>query len=151
MRAIREDVHIHAEARAVYRRLAVPEALGKSLPDLFRVVGARTGAPTIVARPGIDASGVPLVIARAEEPRTLTLVAEGGGRADGAPPIEALRWELQPEGTGEVHVSIFADFGTPAGVAGPLLDLFIHRPRRRQALRDALWRLKGLAENRPGW
>ena len=150
MRAIREDVHIHAEARTVYRRLAAPEGLGQFLPDPFRVIDARTGTPTADARSVGESAGAPLVIARAEEPRSLTLVPEGVGPADRAPPIESLSWELQPEGAGEVHVSISADYRRPVGVAGPLLDILLHRPRRRQALREALWRLKGVAEDRLG-
>ena len=144
MRSIREDVHIHADARAVYRRLAALESLGTALPRLFRSAG--DGSRRVIPQPTIDASGVPLVIARAEEPLSLTLAPGGGGDSEGPPRLEELRWELQREGSGEAHLTVAAEYRRPVGVAGPLLDLLLHRPRRRQALRDALWHLKELVE-----
>ena len=148
MRTIEEDVHIHAGARAVYRRLAALESLGESMPEFFRSADAGAGPPSVVAQPALGGSGVPLVITRAEEPRLLTLAPAEDRAAGDTPPIKSFRWDLQPEGAAEVHVTLAVEYRMPVGVTGPFLDLLIHRPRRRQALRNALWRLKGLVEER---
>jgi uncharacterized membrane protein len=160
--AIREEVHIHAEAPAVYRRLTALESLGEWLPECFRDVRAEgercaftLALPlrTEVARLRIAR----LRIASAREPYALTLATDtaivraalAGANGSGVPAIESLHWELQPEGRGEVHVTLATGYRAPGGIAGPLLDLLIYRPHRRQALRDALWRLKYLVEGRP--
>lgn len=137
MTAIREDVHIHAEAAAVYSLLAAPGSLDETLPELLR---------------GPDASGgirTPFRILRAEEPRLLTIAPGSEGGRTAPPDIESLHWDLQPEGRGEVHVTLAAGYRPAGGLTGPLLDLLLHRPRRRQALRDALWRLKRRVEGAP--
>ncbi len=160
MTAIREDVHIHAEAPAVYRRLAELEALAEWLPERFRDVRAEGERCAFTLALPLRAEGARLRVEGGAEPYTLTLVTDTGplGRAtalggeNGAgptPAIESLRWELQPEGRGEVHVTLAAGYRVPGGIAGPLLDLLLFRPQRRQALRDALWRLKHLVEARP--
>ena len=149
MRTIEEDVHIHAGARAVYRRLAALESLGESMPELFRSADAGAGPPSVVAQPALGGSGVPLVITRGGGAALADARPRGGTAAAGdTPPIKSFRWDLQPEGAAEVHVTLAVDYRMPVGVTGPFLDLLIHRPRRRQALRNALWRLKGLVEER---
>ena len=137
MTAIREDVHIHAEAAAVYSLLAAPGSLDETLPELLR---------------GPDASGgirTPFRILRAEEPRLLTIAPGSEGGRTAPPDIESLHWDLQPEGRREVHVTLAVGYRPAGGLTGPLLDLLLHRPRRRQALRDALWRLKRRVEDAP--
>ena len=137
MTAIREDVHIHADAAAVYALLAAPESLDETLPELL-------GGP--------DAGGgirTPFRIVRAEEPRLLTIAPGREGGRGARPDIESLHWDLQPEGRGEVHVTLAVGYPPAGGLTGPLLDLLLHRPRRRQALRDALWRLKRRMEGAP--
>lgn len=153
MTAIREDVHIHAEAPAVYRRLAELESLGEWLPERFRDIRAEGERCAFTLALPLRTEGARLRVATATEPYALTLADENAddGRANGARPaaIESLHWELQPEGRGEVHVTLAAGYRAPGGIAGPLLDLLLFRPHRRQALRDALWRLKRLVEGEP--
>ena len=48
----------------------------------------------------------------------------------------------------ESHLSVETHYHPAGGPFGPLLDLTLHRPHRRQAFRDALWRLKLLIEKR---
>ena len=137
MTALREDVHIHAEAAAVYALLAAPGSLDRALPELLRGPDAPGGIPT------------PFRILRAEEPRLLTIAPESEGGRWASPDIESLHWDLQPEGRGEVHVTLAVGYRPAGGLTGPLLDLLLHRPRRRQALRNALWRLKRRVEGAP--
>ncbi len=137
MTAIREDVHIHAEAAAVYALLAAPGSLDQTLPELLGGPDARGGTRT------------PFRILRAEEPRLLTIAPESEGGRWAPPDIESLHWDLQPEGRGEVHVTLAVGYRPAGGLTGPLLDLLLHRPRRRQVLRDALWRLKRRVEGAP--
>ena len=151
MTAIREDVHIHAEAPAVYRRLAELESLGEWLPERFRDVRAEGERCAFTLALPLRTESARLCVADAAEPHTLVLAddATAGSNGAGDPAIKSLRWELQPEGRGEVHVTLAAGYRVPGGIAGPLLDLLLFRPQRRQALRDTLWQLKQLVEGRP--
>ena len=150
MIAIREDVHIHAEAPAVYRRLAELESLGEWLPERFRDVRAEGERCAFTLALPLRAEGAWLRVTDAAEPYTLALADDASAGSNGATAtaIQSLRWELQPEGRGEVHVTLAAGYRAPGGIAGPLLDLLLFRPQRRQALRDALWQLKQLVEGR---
>ncbi len=157
MTAIREDVHIHAEAPEVVRRLTALESLGEWLPERFRDVRAEGERCAFTLALPLRTEVARLRIASAREPYALTLATDtaigraalAGVNGSGVPAIESLHWELQPEGRGEVHVTLATGYRAPGGIAGPLLDLLIYRPHRRQALRDALWRLKHLVEGRP--
>ncbi len=160
MTAIREDVHIHAEAPSVYRRLAALETLGEWLPERFRDVRAEGERCTFTLALPLRTEIARLRISTTREPYALTLTADptgagaggaalAGANGAGISVIESLHWELQPEGRGEVHVTLAAGYRAPGGIAGPLLDLVLYRPHRRQALRDALWQLKRVVEAGP--
>ena len=154
---IREDVHIHAEAPIVYRRLMDLGSLSEWLPERFRHVRAEGERCSFTLALPLRAESAQLHVAIAEEPYTLTLATDNSARNmppasstdSNIPAIQLLRWELQPEGRGEVHVTVAAVYRPPRGIAGPLLDLLMFRPCRRQALRDALWKLKHLIEASP--
>ncbi len=160
MSAIREDVHIHAAAPVVYERLAELESLGAWLPEPFREVRAEGERCAFELALPLRTERARLRVTEAAAPHALTLTAvcaaAGASSANGkgtsrasASAIDSLHWRLQPEGRGEVHVTVAAGYRAPGGIVGPLLDLLLYRPHRRQALRNALWRLKRLVEGEP--
>jgi uncharacterized membrane protein len=57
----------------------------------------------------------------------------------------SLSWALHAEATGEVHITVEAAY-QPAGGLRSLLEPLLYLPRRKQSVRDALWRLKMLVE-----
>ena len=155
--AIHEDVLIHAEAPIVYHRLKDLGSLSEWLPERFRHVRAEGERCTFTLALPLRTESAQLHVAIAEEPYTLTLAADNSpsnmppttSTEANIPAIQSLRWKLQPEGRNEVHVTVAAVYRPPRGIAGPLLDLLMFRPCRRQALRDALWKLKHLIEASP--
>ena len=60
--------------------------------------------------------------------------------------FETLSWVLSPEGPNDVHLLVEAIYTPAGGFAGVVLDVLLQRAHRRQALRDAVWRLKHLLE-----
>ncbi|HJM76469.1 MAG TPA: hypothetical protein QGI71_11540 [Dehalococcoidia bacterium] len=119
VRLLREDVHIHATPQAVFARLRAPEVGGW--------FGEAFGGPQ-------------LVVTDEEVPSLLVMAAE----ADGGE-LASLSWALHAEATGEVHLTMEAAY-RPAGGLRALLQPLLYVPRRKQACRDALWRLKQLVE-----
>ncbi|MCC6236909.1 MAG: hypothetical protein IT299_04960, partial [Dehalococcoidia bacterium] len=152
MNRIREDVHIHATAGAIFERLALPEAV-RWLPASFRdarAEAATDGADTAdievlafrLALPMLDRH-VELRIHEEVAPHVLSLRAHVNGSR---PAVEAFDWGLHQEGANNVHVTAEFAYEPAGGPFGALLEAAVHAPLRRQALRDALWRLKLLAE-----
>ena len=141
MPAIQEDVHIHAPAGEVFARLADTQAYGDWLPRAFRDVRADgDGFVCVLALPG-RGELVRLAPSLIEEPRVLQFEASNGARG-----LDQLTFILSAEGAREVHLVADAAYTASGGFIGILLDGVLHRHFRRQALRDALWRLKQLAE-----
>jgi hypothetical protein len=119
VRLLREDVHIHATPQAVFVRLRTPE------------VGGWFGAAF---------GGSRLVVTDEEAPSLLVMGAEGDGGD-----LASLSWALHAEATSEVHLTMEAEY-RPAGGLRALLEPLLYVPRRKQACRDALWRLKQRVE-----
>jgi uncharacterized protein YndB with AHSA1/START domain len=140
--AIQEHVHIHATAAEVFARLAATDAYSDWLPRSFRNVRADgDGFVCVLALPG-RGELVRLAPSRVEEPHILQFEASDGARG-----LDRLTFILNDEGAREVHLVADAAYTAPGGFPGALLDGVLHRHHRRQALRDALWRLKQLAED----
>ena len=141
MGRIREDVHIHASASEVFARLEATASYGEWLPRCFRDVAANgEGFDCTLSLP-LRSERVRLQAAQREEPWLLQFRAAEGGRA-----FETLSWVLSPEGPREVHLLVDATYTPAGGFAGAILDLLVQRAHRRQALRDAVWRLKHVLE-----
>ncbi|MSQ36595.1 MAG: hypothetical protein EXR63_05605 [Dehalococcoidia bacterium] len=141
MRLLREDVHVHAAADAVYTLVREPEHrarwFGPAVAEL-----AQAGDALVFRLPlPLRSERAQLVLAADEAPRLLTYAANGVPTAVGA-----VTWVLRAEGPAEVHVSMEAGYTPASGPLGWLLEEVLHRPHRRQALRDSLWRLKLIAE-----
>lgn len=149
MNRIREDVHIHASAAAIFERLALTEAV-RWLPASFRDARAEAGSNGAdaevlsfrLALPLLDRA-VELRIHEELAPYALSLRAHVNGTR---PAVEALDWGLHQEGANNVHVTAEFAYEPAGGPLGALFEVAMHAPLRRQALRDALWRLKLLAE-----
>ncbi len=146
MGRIREDVHIHASASAAFAQLEATARYGEWLPHSFRGVtappGPRARLDGVLALP-VRSERVRLEASEREPPRLLRFSAADG--ADGAA-FETLSWVLSAEGPDDVHLVVEAIYTPAGGIAGALLDVLLQRAHRRQALRDALWRLKQLLE-----
>ena len=147
MGRIREDVHIHASASAAFERLEATARYGEWLPRSFRDVegepGPRARLGGVLALP-LRSERVRLEAVEREPPRLLLFrAAADGARGDA---FETLSWVLSAEGPDNVHLLVEAIYTPAGGFAGALLDLLVQRAHRRQALRDAIWRLKQLLE-----
>ena len=143
MRRIREDIHVHAGAEEAFRFLEATGRYAEWLPRSFRafreprpdgVLDCELALPLRSARLRLEAAG-------REPPRLLRFRATAPGGA-----FDALVWTLSPEGPDETHLLAEAEYAPPGGPAGAILDLLAQRAHRRQALRDALWRLKQALE-----
>lgn len=139
-----EDVHIHAPASEVFARLEATEGWGEWLPRCFRGAAA-DGAGGLACTLALPLRPQPLRLApaRSEPPSLLHFRSADGGRA-----FESLTWSLSAEGPRDAHLELQAVYAPPGGFPGAVLDALLLRPARRQALRDALWRLKQLLEGR---
>lgn len=144
MRSFREDVHIHAASSQVFARLADFERLSEWLPAAFRGIEHDPWR----LRFDLDVPGrseaADLCVEQSQTPELLQL-ASTDGRASS---IAELTWLISAESGRESHLSVETHYHPAGGPFGPLLDLTLHRPHRRQAFRDALWRLKLLIEER---
>ena len=145
MGRIREDVHIHASASATFERLEATARYTEWLPRAFRDVAAPPGPPArldgVLTLP-LRSERVRLEAAEREPERLLLFRSTAGDR--GA--FDTLSWVLTAEGADDVHLLVEAIYTPAGGFAGWLLDLLVQRQHRRQALRDAVWRLKQLLE-----
>ena len=145
MGRIREDVHIHASASATFERLEATARYAEWLPRAFRDVAAPSGPAArlegVLTLP-LRSERVRLEAAEREPDRLLLFRSSDGDR--GA--FDTLSWVLTAEGAGDVHLLVEAIYTPAGGFAGWLLDLLVQRQHRRQALRDAVWRLKQLLE-----
>ena len=149
MGRIREDVHIHASASATFERLEATARYGEWLPRSFRDVAGESGPHArldgVLTLP-LRSERVRLEATEREPPRLLLFraAADGAGGEHGA--FETLSWVLSAEGPDDVHLLVEAIYTPAGGFVGALLDLLVQRAHRRQALRDAIWRLKQLLE-----
>jgi hypothetical protein len=144
MRYIREDIHIHAPATEIFERLANLQAPPSWLPPSFRDARIEEDALAFrLALPLLDRTAR-LAVAEQEPPIALSL---RNSHPNGAQPaVQAFDWALHQENVKNVHVTAEFAYEPAGGLLGPLLEMAVHAPLRRQALRDALWRLKLLAE-----
>lgn len=140
LRSIVEDVHIHATLPDVRDLIAspvrwVPPAIAEAEGDLdaiaFRLLLPLRSERARLARVAGEASHV------------ITFSANGDGGA-----VRNLTWVVNVEAPRELHLVAELRYEPAGGPLGWALEEVVHRPLRRQALRDALWRLKLLAEGR---
>ncbi len=142
MNRIREDVHIHAPTMAIYERLGLDQVT-TWLPDSFRDARVEDGSLWFRLALPLDNRPAHLRVREEQPPTSLALRAEPNGAR---PAVEALEWGLHQENANNVHVTAEFAYERAGGLLGALLESAVHAPLRRQALRDALWRLKLLAE-----
>jgi hypothetical protein len=143
VRRLREDVHIHAPAAEVYDRLVGLDKDHAWLPPAFSDFEAAGGEIAFALTLPMRTERARLAVAADEPPTFVEFSA-----VDGVGGVVLLSWALNPEGPRDVHLTVEAGYEPLAGLAGWLLEETLHRPVRRQALRDALWRLKLLVEGR---
>ncbi len=142
MNRIREDVHIHARADAIFEWLDFARMVSW-LPIAFREPRIEDGALAFrLPLPLLDRDAH-LLVEGHEPPRALVLRAASNGVR---PALESLELALHEEGVRNVHVTAEVAYEPAGGPLGGLLEMAVHAPLRRQSLRDVLWRLKLLAE-----
>ena len=146
MAAVREDIHIRAAAAAVYERVAHLEATLQWLPPTFREPSVEDDRLDFALSLPLDRREAHLAVAEREEPRYVRLSAVNGNGAAGA--VESLTWALHAESPQNVHVTVEMAYAPSNNLLGGLFEAALHAPMRRQALRDALWRLKQVCEGR---
>ena len=142
---VREDIHIRATPADVYRRISALDTVAEWLPPIFRGVEASGRALTFRLALPLHGERAELDIETDDQPALFVLA---GREEDGAGALDSLTWALHAEGERNVHLTLEAGYTPAAGLLGWLLEPALHRPLRRQALRDALWRLKQVAEGR---
>ena len=137
-----EDIHIHAAPDAVFARIEATSNYAEWLPRCFHEVdGDADGGLACTLVLPLRAVAVRLEPAEVTPPALLHFRAADGGEA-----FESLTWHVNAEGPREVHLELQAVYTPAGGFAGAMLDVLLLRSYRRQALRDALWRLKHLLE-----
>ncbi len=137
-----EDIHIHAAADEVFARLKATGSYGEWLPRCFRDVdGDQGGAFAATLALPLRAEVIRLEPDRVEAPSMLHFRSADGGEA-----FDSLTWNLSAEGPREVHLEVQAVYTPAGGFPGAVFDVLLLRSYRRQALRDALWRLKYVLE-----
>ena len=137
-----EDIHIHAAADEVFARIEATGSYGEWLPRCFRDVDGDSGGAfaATLALP-LRAEAVRLEPAQVEPLALLHFRSTDGGEA-----FDSLTWNLSAEGPHEVHLELQAVYTPAGGFPGAVFDVLLLRSYRRQALRDALWRLKYVLE-----
>ena len=137
-----EDIHIHAAADVVFARIEATGSYGEWLPRCFREVDGDTGGvlACTLALP-LRSETVRLEPAQVQAPSLLHFRSADGGEA-----FDSLTWNVNAEGPREVHLEVQAVYTPSGGFPGAVLDVLLLRSYRRQALRDALWRLKYVVE-----
>lgn len=137
-----EDIHIHAAADEVFARIEATGSYSEWLPRCFRDVDGDSGGmlAATLALP-LRAEAVRLEPAQVEPLALLHFRSADGGEA-----FDSLTWNLSAEGPREVHLEVQAVYTPVGGFPGAVFDVLLLRSYRRQALRDALWRLKYVLE-----
>ena len=137
-----EDIHIHAAADAVFARIEATGSYREWLPRCFHEVdGDAGGALAATLALPLRSEAVRLEPAQVEAPALLHFRSADGGQA-----FDSLTWHVNAEGPREVHLEVQAVYTPSGGFPGAVLDMLLLRSYRRQALRDALWRLKYVLE-----
>ena len=141
-RSLRDDIHIHADVEAVRAHLLpLAEERYRWLPDAF--ADRRIDERALSFRLALPLRNEPAVLVLdGDDGRAIEFVASGPSA------IRAWTWVLNAEGPREVHLVAEAVYEPAGGPIGWLLEIALHRAVRRQALRDALWRLKLAVEGR---
>lgn len=145
MNLLREDVHIHAAPEAIFGRLREP-AEGGWFARAF--TAGENGTLAYDLRLPLRRERAELAVTSEEPPRLLLLERAGDGEGGESGVLASLSWALHPEAAGEVHVTVEAAYRPPGGPLGRVLEPMLYEPLRRQAYRNALWRLKQLVEGR---
>ena len=142
MSRLNEHIHIHASASEVFARLEATASYEEWLPRCFSEIEVNgEGALECTLALPFRGERARLEASRVEAPSLLQFrAAEGGGAFD------SLTWVLSPEGPHEVHLLVDATYTPAGGFPGAIFDVLVQRAHRRQALRDALWRLKHVLE-----
>jgi hypothetical protein len=139
LQRLRDDIHIHAAPAEVRARLADPTTYDEWLAPHVRDFSADTeGMQFALAIPGRTEP----VRLRRQPLADVYLVAYV---RDGDSAVESLTWALHAEGATEVHVTVELAYRAAGGIVG-VLEPFVHRPHRLQALRDSLWNFKQRVE-----
>jgi hypothetical protein len=138
---VREDVHIHAPADAVFALLSSSDATW--LPAAFESFEAGDTQLTFTLVLPLRRERARLERASVDAPWLLEFSADGASSA-----VTALTWVVNAESPSEVHVAAELAYVPAAGPLGWALEETLQRPARAQALRDALWRLKLVAEGK---
>jgi hypothetical protein len=141
LRTLREDVHIHAPALEVFGYLDAhdPEFWP---PAVTVYTKDQQSLELAISLPG-RSERARLMRATEDRPRYLEFTADGQAAA-----LRGLTWVVNSEGPREVHLIVEMAYEPARGPFGWALEETVHRACRRQVLRDALWRLKLLAEGR---
>ncbi|RLT27103.1 MAG: hypothetical protein DWI48_04525 [Chloroflexi bacterium] len=139
LRDVREDVHIHASYAEVRALVMAPQQWHPASFD--DVMG---GDEDIAFRLLLPMRSEVAMLHR-NQSADVTMLEYSG---DEASSVRALNWAINAEAPHEVHLLAELIYEPAGGPFGWALEEVMHRPARRQALRDALWRLKLLAEGR---
>ena len=141
MGRIHEDVHIHSSAEKAFTRLATIATYGEWLPSCFRDLDASSSGFECRLSLPLRSEPVRLVTVEKQAPRLIQFHAVEANYA-----FDSLSWILNPEGTNDVHLLVDATYTPSGSFIGSVLDMLVQRAHRRQALRDAVWRLKHVLE-----
>ena len=143
MASVREDVHVHVSAEELRPLLDDPSAFEAWLGPQF------TGLTVDRMQWSLE-----LTLPGRRERITLRAAPQEDGTvfyesADPASQATSMSMALFAEGPREVHLTVELEYDPDAGLITALLEPWLHRPHRAQALRDSLWRLKQQAESLP--
>lgn len=142
MGRIREDIHIHSSAGKAFARLETIATYGEWLPSCFRNLNASSSGFECLLSLPLRTEPVRLVAVERQAPQLIQFHAIEPNHA-----FDLLSWVLSPEGTNDVHLLVEATYTPSGGFIGSVFDMLVQRAHRRQALRDAVWRLKHVLEN----
>ena len=140
LRSVVEDVHIHATLPDVRDLIASP--LRWAPPAIAEAEGDLDSLAFRLLLP-LRSERARLARALDETAHVIAFSANGDGGA-----VRGLTWVVNVEAPREMHLIAELLYEPAGGPLGWALEEVVHRPSRRQALRDALWRLKLLAEGR---
>ena len=141
MNQLREDVHIHSTPDMIFGRLRAPDE-GEWFARAFGEPGSNGSGLSYDLRLPLRRERARLSTTAEQVPTLLVME-----RDDDEAPLVSLSWALHPEADGEVHVTVDVQYQPAGGLFGTLLEQLLYDGLRRQAYRDALWRLKHLVED----